>query len=110
MQSPEDPTIAYLAGGEVGESLFFQLDTHALHGEWPPRLPAALERELRSASAVVQVESYVPFPQFERALLTMGFQRKPVPALAGSAYTLWVRPHSETRTDDNFRQLITVER
>ena len=92
--SPEDPTIAYCANGSFTESIFFQLDTHSIDGEWPAQLPPPMERELASARAVIQVRGYLRLPLFERTLLEKGFQKKNVPSLAGSAYTLWLKPGS----------------
>jgi hypothetical protein len=87
--SPQDPTIAYRAAGYLGNSLIFELDTHAVNGNWPSNLPESLSRELDAAKFVVQVRSFVPNPMFDRALVENGFSPVPVVALADSAYTLW---------------------
>jgi hypothetical protein len=87
--SPQDPTIAYRANGYLGNSLIFELDTHAVNGNWPSNLPESLSRELEAAKFVVQVKSFVPNPMFDRALIESGFSPVPVVALADSAYTLW---------------------
>jgi hypothetical protein len=87
--SPQDPTIAYRATGYLGNSLIFELDTHAVNGNWPSTLPESLSRELDAAKFVVQVKSFVPNPMFDRALEEHGFSPVPVEALADSAYTLW---------------------
>jgi hypothetical protein len=89
--SPQDPTIAYRATGYVGSALFFELDKHAVNGNWPETLPVSCARELGAAKYVVQVRSYVPTPVFERALLEQGFAPMPVVALRNSAYTLWAK-------------------
>ena len=89
MISPQDPTIAYRATGYVGNSLIFELDTHAVNGNWPSTLPALLSGELDAAKFVVQVKSFVPNPMFDRALEEHGFSPVPVVALADSAYTVW---------------------
>jgi hypothetical protein len=87
--SPQDPTIAYRATGYLGNSLIFELDTHAVNGNWPSNLPESLSRELAAAKFVVQVKSFVPNPMFDRALEEHGFSPVPVVALADSAYTIW---------------------
>jgi hypothetical protein len=89
--SPQDPTIAWRANGYFGRSLFFELDAHAVNGNWPRELPNSMERELAQASHVVQVNSYVPTPIFERGLLNNHFHPVPVEALRDSAYTFWSR-------------------
>ncbi|MBV9008271.1 MAG: hypothetical protein JO354_03760 [Verrucomicrobia bacterium] len=92
--SPQDPTIAYRATGYVGESLFFQLDTNAVQGNWPRQLPPMLKREIENAPAVIAVRSYVPTPVFEETLLAMGWQPQQNAALNHSYYTLWLSPAS----------------
>jgi hypothetical protein len=89
--SPQDPTIAYRAAGYFGLSLFFELDTHAVSGNWPDRLPDALSKELDQAKYVIEVRCYVPTPLFERGLIEHGFVRVPVAALNNSAYALWAK-------------------
>ena len=89
--SPQDPTIAYRAAGYFGLSLFFELDTHAVNGNWPDRLPDALSKELDQAKYVMEVNCYVPTPLFERGLIEHGFVRVPVAALSNSAYALWAK-------------------
>jgi len=89
--SPQDPTIAYRAAGYFGLSLFFELDTHAVSGNWPDRLPDALSKELDQAKYVMEVKCYVPTPLFERGLIEHGFVRVPVAALSNSAYALWAK-------------------
>ncbi len=89
--SPQDPTIAYRATGNFGLSLFFELDTHAVNGNWPDRLPDALSKELDQAKYVIEVRCYVPTPLFERGLIEHGFVRVPVAALSNSAYALWAK-------------------
>ena len=89
--SPQDPTIAYRASGYFGRSLFFELDAHAVNGDWPTELPDSLQRELAEAKYVVEVSSYVPTPMFERQLEKDHFYPMDVVALRGSAYTLWMR-------------------
>ena len=90
--SPQDPTIAYRATGYLGNSLIFELDTHAANGNWPDHLPESLSRELVAARFVVQVKSFVPNPMFDRALVENGFSPVPVVALSDSAYRLWGKP------------------
>jgi hypothetical protein len=89
--TPQDPTIAYRANKYFGCSLFFELDTHALNGNWPEELPMSILEELRDTAAVIAVHSYVPTPVFERGLRDNGFHPAPVAALDGSAYTLWTK-------------------
>ena len=89
--SPQDPTIVYRASGYFGRSIFFELDAHAVNGNWPNELPDSLQRELAEAKFVVQVSSYVPTPMFERELEKDHFYPMDVSALRGSAYTLWTR-------------------
>jgi hypothetical protein len=89
--SPQDPTIAYRAAGYFGLSLFFELDTHAVNGNWPDGLPDALSKELDQAKYVIEVRSYVPTPLFEYGLIEHGFVRVPVAALSNSAYALWAK-------------------
>ena len=89
--SPQDPTIAYRANGYFGRSLFFELDTHAVHGNWPSDLPASIEEEMASAKFVIEVRSYVVAPVFERGLLAGHFRPLSIPALESSVYSFWVR-------------------
>jgi len=89
--SPQDPTIAYRGAGYFGRSLFFELDTHARHGNWPSELPESLQRELAEAKYVIQVSAYVPTPMFEQVLVKDHFYPMDFAALRGSAYTLWTR-------------------
>ena len=64
--SPQDPPIACRATGYAGESLFFQLDTNAVDGNWPRDLPPAILSEVQHAPAVISVRSYVPRPCSKR--------------------------------------------
>jgi hypothetical protein len=48
--SPQDPTIAYRGGGYLGRSLFFELDAHAVNGNWPSELPESMRREVAEAN------------------------------------------------------------
>ncbi len=89
--SPQDPTIAYRATGYFGRSLFFELDTHAVNGNWPAEIPASVQQELADAKYVIGVKSYVPTPMFEAALTKNHFHPVDVRALRDSAYTLWVK-------------------
>jgi hypothetical protein len=89
--SPQDPTIAYRARGYLGRSLFFELDTDAVNGNWPNTLPTAIEQELKQAKFVIQAESYVPTPMFERGLLADGFHRLPIADFSDSPYTIWTK-------------------
>lgn len=89
--SPQDPTIAYRANGYIGRSLFFELDKHAVQGNWPAMLPAPVVQELTNARNVITVRGYVPTPVFEQGLSTLGFHPVNVPELADSAYALWRR-------------------
>jgi hypothetical protein len=89
--SPQDPTIAWRANKYFGRSLFFELDAHAVHGNWPSELPKSMEQELARADYVVQVNSYVPTPVFERGLLNNHFHPMTVDTLRDSVYTLWTR-------------------
>ncbi|MEP6936433.1 MAG: hypothetical protein ABI871_00020 [Chthoniobacterales bacterium] len=88
---PQDPTITYKARKRFERSLFFELDTHALDGNWPEELPAALQEEVRRAAFVIEVNKFIPVPQLSRFLTASGFQRTPVPELGESAYVLWSR-------------------
>ena len=89
--SPQDPTIAWRANKYFGRSLFFELDAHAVNGNWPSELPKSMEQELARADYVVQVNSYVPTPVFERGLLNNRFHPMTVDTLRDSVYTLWTR-------------------
>ena len=89
--SPQDPTIAYRAAGYFGFSLFFELDTHAVDGNWPAELPLPIQEELSGARFVVEVKSYVPTPVFERGLAANGFQREEIAELTGSSYAIWAK-------------------
>lgn len=89
--SPEDPSIAYRANGHLGGSVFFELDAHAINGEWPSSIPPAVAGELSRAKAVIEVHGYVPMPGFLEALLAQKFRPIVVPALEKSAYTLWLK-------------------
>jgi hypothetical protein len=89
--SPQDPTIAYRGDGYFGRSLFFELDTHSVNGNWPVELPESLRQELAQAKYVMQVNSYVPTPMLEDALVKDHFYPMDVVALRGSAYTLWTK-------------------
>ena len=89
--SPQDPTIAYRANRYVGRSLFFELDTHAVNGNWPAELPATLSQEMAHSEYVIRVQSYVPTPVFDRGLLRNNFHPLAIDELKGSAYTVWKR-------------------
>lgn len=89
--SPQDPTIAYRGSGYFGRSLFFELDAHAVNGDWPGELPDSLQRELAEAKYVVQVDSYMPTPMFERQLAKDHFYPMNVVPLRDSVYTLWTK-------------------
>ncbi|PYJ36455.1 MAG: hypothetical protein DME84_10525 [Verrucomicrobia bacterium] len=70
--SPQDPTILYRAKNYFGRSLFFELDTHAVNGNWPNDLPMSILQELQQADRVIAVRSYVPTPVFENSLPSCG--------------------------------------
>ncbi|MEY2440454.1 MAG: hypothetical protein QOI34_1839 [Verrucomicrobiota bacterium] len=89
--SPQDPTLAYRASGYIGRSLFFELDAHAVNGNWPADLPLSMEEELAQADYVIEVKNYVPTPVFERGLRNQHFRPVVVEALIDSAYTIWQR-------------------
>jgi hypothetical protein len=89
--SPQDPTIAYRGNGYFGRSLFFELDTHAVNGNWPGEIPESAQQELAQAKYVIEVATYVPTPMFKDALAKSHFQPMDVGALRGSAYTLWIK-------------------
>jgi Dolichyl-phosphate-mannose-protein mannosyltransferase len=89
--SPQDPSVAYLANGYFGRSLYFELDTHARNGNWPEQLPDSLKQELAHARYVVRVKSYVPTPVFDRYLLAAHFEPMSLPELEGSAYAFFKR-------------------
>jgi hypothetical protein len=88
--SPQDPTIAFNTNRYFGRSLFFELDAHAVNGNWPNELPEPVQRELAASNYVLEVKSYVPTPVFERALAKK-FHAVAIPELSGSAYTLWAK-------------------
>lgn len=85
----QDPTIAYRAKGYFGRSLFFELDAHAVNGNWPSELPVSILQEFAQANYVIVVRSYVPTPVFESSLPAVGFHQLSIPELSNSAYTLW---------------------
>ncbi len=90
--SPQDPTIAYRAKHYIGRSLIFELDEHAVNGNWPGTLPDSLSQELNAADFVVQVRGFVPNPMFDSALPEHGFLPMPVESLSNSVYTIWSKP------------------
>jgi len=90
--SPQDPTIAYRANGYFGRSLFFELDTHAVEGNWPEQLPMSILQELGKADYVITVHSYVPTPVFDRSLVQNGYHQVSFSELHDSAYTVWSKP------------------
>jgi hypothetical protein len=87
--SPEDATIAYLAKGYIGRSLYLELDTHAENGEWPSKLPQGLQTELENADYVIQVKSYLPSDLLPKALEASGFAPVSSEWSQASSYTLW---------------------
>jgi hypothetical protein len=87
--SPQDPTVAYRAKHYFGRSLYFELDAHAVAGNWPTNLPMSILEELQQANCVLAVRSYVPTPMFERSLQSIGFHQVSFPELQNSAYTVW---------------------
>ena len=89
--SPQDPTIVYRGNGYFGRSLFLELDTHTINGNWPGQIPESVQQELAQAKYVIEVRSYVPTPMFEDALVKSDFHPMDVAALRGSAYTLWIK-------------------
>jgi hypothetical protein len=95
--SPQDPTVAFRATGYFGRALLFELDAHAVNGNWPGQLPDSMREELTHSSYVVEVKSYVPTPVFARGLAANGFHVLPVRELDGSAYTVWAKSDGETK-------------
>jgi hypothetical protein len=91
VSSPQDPTIAYRAKNYIGRSLFFELDAHAVNGNWPSELPMSILQELHQANYVIEVHSYVPTPTFAPTLAANGFHALDVSELRDSAYTVWSR-------------------
>ena len=89
--SPQDPTLAYRASGYIGRSLFFEMDAHAVKGNWPNELPASILEELKTANYVIAAHGYVPTPVFDDSLALCGFRLLNVPELTGSAYQVWGR-------------------
>jgi hypothetical protein len=89
--SPWEPAIAYRGAGYFGRSLFFELDAHAVNGNWPSELPESMQREVAEAKYVVQVRSFVLTPMFEQALVKDHFYPMDFVGLRGSVYTLWTR-------------------
>jgi len=89
--SPQDPTIAYLANHYFGRSLFFELDAHAVNGNWPDELPTSILQEIARAKYVMTVRSYVPTRVFEHGLLGNSFHPLESDRLNGSAYTVWTK-------------------
>jgi len=87
--SPQDPTVVYRAKKYLGRSLYFELDTHAVAGNWPTELPMSILQELQQATYVIAVRSYVPTPMFERSLQSIGFHQVSFSELENSAYTVW---------------------
>jgi hypothetical protein len=87
--APQDPTIPYRAKKYFGRSLFFELDTHAVNGNWPNEVPVSISQELQQANYVIAVRSYIPTPMFERALEQNGFHQVSFSELQDSAYTVW---------------------
>jgi hypothetical protein len=47
--------------------------------------------ELKGATHVIAVRSYVPTPVFENSLARNGFRPASLPELADSAYTVWIK-------------------
>ena len=88
--SPQDPTIVFNANRYFDGSLFFELDAHAVNGNWPSELPESVQQELAASNYVLEVKSYVPTPVFERALAKK-FHVVAIPELSDSAYTLWAK-------------------
>ena len=89
--SPEDPSIAYRANGYFGRSMFFELDAHAVNGEWPATTPSKIGDEVENARGVIEVNGYLPLPLFRRTLVAKGFAQVPIPCLENSAYSLWMK-------------------
>lgn len=89
--SPQDPTIAYQANRYFGHALYFELDAHTINGEWPARLPEAMETEIRRASYVIEVRTHVPTTVLNHSLNQNQFHPVDVPDLEGSAYVLWAK-------------------
>ena len=89
--SPQDPTIAYRANGYFGRALYFELDAHPVDGNWPSRLPNAIEEEVEHADYVIEVRTHVPTAVLNHALFDAKFHPKSVAELEGSAYTLWAK-------------------
>ena len=89
--SPQDPTIAYQANRYFGHALYFELDAHTINGEWPARLPEAMETEIKRASYVIEVRTHVPTTVLNHSLNQNQFHPVDVPDLEGSAYVLWAK-------------------
>lgn len=88
---PQDPTIPYRANGYIGRSLFYELDAHAVNGNWPSELPMSLQREVETSKYVIQVNSFVPAAVFDRALRALDFSPLAIDSLSDSAYTIWAK-------------------
>ena len=93
--SPQDPTIAFRANEYFGRSLFFELDAHAVNGNWPAELPESMQQELARSNYLIQVKSYVPTSVLDRALGSGKFQALAAPELNDSIYTLWTKTKGE---------------
>ena len=88
---PQDPTIPYRANGYIGRSLFYELDAHAVSGNWPNELPLSLQQEMRSSKYVIQVNGFVPAAVFDRGLRALDFSPLAIDSLNDSAYTIWAK-------------------
>ena len=88
---PQDPSISFRANGTYERALYFELDAHPDHGEWPQLMPSGIADELRAAPYVIRADFYVPVPQFSDALPQFGFHPVKVPQLDGSMYSLWAK-------------------
>jgi hypothetical protein len=83
VMSPEDPTIALIARGQVGPSIFAEYDAAG----WPKAPPARLLGELRRADHVVDNVGYWNDWLKPETLAALGFR----PEWTNGAYTVWGR-------------------
>ncbi|MDR3633024.1 MAG: hypothetical protein P4L84_04255 [Isosphaeraceae bacterium] len=91
VRSPEDPTIAVLAKGQVGRNLYSEYDCHLVNGEWPDQPPAPALAELESADYIVDVRGWWQDILDDGQLESLGFVPVADPAFDETYYRLWRR-------------------
>lgn len=87
--SPEDPTIAVFAKGQVGRNLYSEYDCHLVNGDWPDDPPPATVAEIASADYIVDVRGWWQDLLDDERLVPLGFEPVTDTGFNDDHYRLW---------------------